>query len=89
MPIKPLTWKEKSERIIAPIVAEARRNEWTVKELKKAIRDAWPGGVRECYPYKAWCFVQRRALIEYEHPTPPVVVPQQEMLFDGLFADVL
>jgi len=49
---------------IAPMVAEviARVGKYNDKELRKALREAYPYGQRTMWPYKVWCSEVRRQL---------------------------
>lgn len=47
------TWREHCAPIIAKVLADTKG--LTEKEIKKALRDAYPYGERAMHPYKIWC----------------------------------
>ena len=47
------TWRERCAPIIAKVLADTKG--LTEKEIKKALRDAYPYGERAMHPYKIWC----------------------------------
>ena len=51
------TWREKAAPIIAAGLAKYPEDN---RERKKALRDAYPFGVREYHPYKIWLDEIRR-----------------------------
>lgn len=47
------TWRDIARPIIREVLkASHGRSE---KEIKKALREAYPWGAREMHPYKIWC----------------------------------
>lgn len=52
------TWRQ----IAAPIIAEVLRDTagQSEKEIRKALREAYPFGERRMHPYKVWCDEVRR-----------------------------
>lgn len=47
------TWRKAAAPIIAQVI---RDNEGkTEKEIRKALREAYPWGERAMHPYKVWC----------------------------------
>lgn len=52
------TWRESATPIIRQVLADnAGKPE---KEIRKALRDAYPWGERRYHPYKIWCDEIRR-----------------------------
>ena len=47
------TWRDHCAPIIAKVLADNKG--LTEKEIKKALRDAYPYGERAMHPYKIWC----------------------------------
>ena len=72
-------WRRVSIATIAPLEAEYRNR--TYAEFKRALRDAYPFGVREQHPYKIWCDEQRAAL--RRHPQSPEYNGTQDLLSMG------
>lgn len=48
-----MSWREHATPIIAKVLKETKGLE--EKEIKKALREAYPFGEREYWPYKVWC----------------------------------
>lgn len=61
------TWREFAAPLIAAVIAANVGK--TTKEVKAALRDAYPWGPRENHPYKIWCSEVNRQL----HPKPAKV----------------
>lgn len=79
-----MSWTDKARRAIAAAHAELPEDiSFTAR--KKAIRAAYPFGVRQYWPHKAWCKAQREYLRRYDPkaPPPPLV---SEMLKDRVAA---
>ena len=55
------TWRERAARVIAETLA-ALPKDADERTCKKALRDAYPFGERESYPYTVWCDEMRRSL---------------------------
>lgn len=47
------TWRESAKPIIAKVIKDNQGK--TEKEIRKALRDAYPWGERRYHPYKIWC----------------------------------
>lgn len=47
------TWRTKAAPIIRQVLKETKGQ--SEKEIRKALIDAYPFGVREYHPYKIWC----------------------------------
>lgn len=52
------SWRQRAAPIIARVLAETRGQ--TEKEIRKALFDAYPFGVRAMYPYQIWLNEIRR-----------------------------
>lgn len=48
-----MTWREHARPIIAKVLADNKGK--TDKEIRVALRDAYPYGERAMHPYKIWC----------------------------------
>ena len=48
-----MTWRDSCRPIIAKVLADNKGN--SEKEIRKALRDAYPFGQRARHPYKIWC----------------------------------
>lgn len=46
------TWRDRWRPIIANVLKETAGQ--SEREIRKALREAWPGGLREYFPYKVW-----------------------------------
>lgn len=47
------TWRDSAKPIIAEVIKENTGK--TEKEIRKALREAYPYGERALHPYKIWC----------------------------------
>jgi hypothetical protein len=48
-----MSWRDSARPIIAKVLAENEGK--SEKEIRKALREAYPFGVRQYHPYKIWC----------------------------------
>ncbi len=48
-----MTWREHARPIIAKVLADNKGK--TDKEIRVALRDAYPYSERAMHPYKIWC----------------------------------
>jgi hypothetical protein len=55
---RPKTWRDDAVPIIAKVLKE--KEGCTEREIRKALREAYPFGQREYHPYKIWCDEIRR-----------------------------
>ena len=55
------TWRSIGAPIIAQVI-EQHRGE-SEKEVRKALREAYPWGERAMWPYKVWCSEVNRQLL--------------------------
>lgn len=46
------TWRASATPIIAQVLKETRGK--TEKEIRQALKEAYPWGVRQYHPYKVW-----------------------------------
>lgn len=46
-------WRERSKAVIAEVLQQQQGK--TDKEIRAALRDAYPFGQRAMHPYKIWC----------------------------------
>lgn len=53
-----MSWRDRARPIIAQVLKDTRGQ--TDKEIRKALRDAYPFGERRFHPYKMWCSEVRR-----------------------------
>ena len=75
------TWGEISKRVIAKVIEQNPDAEYKV--FKKLLRDAYPFGRREHFPYKAWCKQQKHTLNTLFPNRDGRMIRQPE---EGLFA---
>ncbi|MBT7304886.1 MAG: hypothetical protein HN849_35490 [Victivallales bacterium] len=54
------TWRDHARPIIAAVIAEHQGE--TKREVRRALRDAYPYGERKYHPYKVWCDEVNRQL---------------------------
>ena len=52
------TWRDLARPVIAKVLSENKGAE--EKVINRALREAYPFGVREHHPYKIWCDEIRR-----------------------------
>lgn len=83
-----MTRREYAAPIIRQIIRENEDAE--EKDIRKALRDAYPWGPRENHPYKVWSeevrlglalWRRRRGIAPPEVPAPVVPDPRQIKLF--------
>lgn len=48
-----MTWREIARPIIAKVLSDNKGK--SEKEIRRALRDAYPWGQRSMHPYKVWC----------------------------------
>lgn len=73
------TWREHAAPIIAKVLKDTKGK--TDKEIRKALREAYPYGQREYHPYKIWCD-EIRAQRGLKPPVPSKRIPEnQKTLF--------
>lgn len=54
------TWREICRPLIAQVIKENRKK--GVKQVRRALREAYPWGERAMHPYKIWCDEIKRQL---------------------------
>lgn len=84
-PLNPLTyktWRQRATPIIARVISEVRTTD--LKALRRKLREAYPFGLREYYPYKTWCDEINRQLISEKVKAPRALPtdPDQITLFE-------
>lgn len=62
-------WSEDARKRVAAVLTSLAPDA-TDKQKRAALRDAYPWGPREYWPYKAWCAAVREAL---KTPEPPLI----------------
>ena len=77
-----VSWRDKARPIIARVLRETRGQDEGA--IRKALRDAYPFGPREHWPYKVWLDeIKRQRGLKPQRPKavePPD--PRQQELFD-------
>jgi len=63
-----VNWSDDARRIVTATLA-ALPADADAKAARRALRDAYPWGGREYWPYKAWC-AATKAAIEVRFPPP-------------------
>ena len=48
-----MSWREHARPIIAAVIARVGTDD--MKALRAALKEAYPYGPRQYYPYKTWC----------------------------------
>lgn len=66
-------WRQRSWDVITPLEVEYRDKPY--EEFKKALRAAYPFGVRQYTPYKIWLEEQRFALARHPGAPEPELPP--------------
>lgn len=66
-----MRWSERAREVIGQVHARLPADA-TIKERKAALKEAYPFGEREYWPYKAWCKAQREYLAKCAAPTKEV-----------------
>lgn len=59
-----MSWSARSREVIAQIHARMPENA-TLTERKAALKDAYPFGPRQYWPYRAWCKARREYLARF------------------------
>jgi hypothetical protein len=54
------TWRDIAAPIIADVIAANRQSDTAT--LRRALREAYPFGIRKHWPYKIWCSEVRKQL---------------------------
>jgi hypothetical protein len=75
-------WGARAWEVIARI-HNSLPQDATFEQRRAALRDAYPFGQRELWPYKAWCKAQRQYLARYEpHKQTPrlPLTPLEKMM---------
>lgn len=80
--MKYLTWRERAAPIIARVIPEVGTAD--MKTLRAKLREVYPFGLREYYPYKTWCDEINRQLISEKVKAPKAMPadPNQITLFE-------
>lgn len=81
-----MSWREKARPIIARILVQARDEGWEERQIRAALRSAYPFGPRQHHPYKIWLDEIRRqrkgSRPKKERPADPETLdPGQGRLF--------
>jgi hypothetical protein len=81
--MKYLTWRERAAPIISRVISEVGTTD--MKILRSKLREAYPFGLREYYPYKTWCDEINRQLISEKVKAPKAMLadPDQITLFES------
>lgn len=61
------SWYETACKIITEL-DKSLPSDLSLKERRKAVREAYPWGERTMWPYKAWCKAQREYLARFVTP---------------------
>lgn len=78
-----MTWRDKARPIIEEVLSRCKGK--PEKEIKKALREAYPWGPRNNYPYKVWldeCKVQMGKKKVRQKKHKPDEDRRQMMLFN-------
>ena len=74
------SWREYATPIIAEVLKTTKGQ--TDKEIRKALKDAYPFGERKYWPYKVWCDEIRRQTGVKSHKQE-IQPENQTSLFNG------
>lgn len=75
------TWRDTAKRTIARVIQENPDADY--KTFKKKLKDAYPFGRREHFPYKVWC-EQQKLTLDTLYPEKKRVDPNEPS--EGLFS---
>jgi hypothetical protein len=73
-------WRDKAKPIVAKVLKETQGQDESI--VRRALRDAYPFGPRNCWPYKVWLdeIKNQRGL---KKPKPIKTDPRQISLLEG------
>ena len=75
---KQKSWRDYARPIIVEVLKETAGN--TEKEIKKALREAYPWGERAMHPYKIWCDeIKRQRKLNKQNKKMLVALKQLEL----------
>ncbi len=74
------TWRDSARPIIAEVLKSTRGQ--TEKEIRKALKQAYPWGQRAMHPYKIWCDEIKVQRGLKKKKLPPPIINQTDM-FNG------
>ena len=60
-----MDWRDHAKPIISRVIGEHRDR--PVQEIRRALRDVYPFGLRQYHPYKVWCDEVRIQLAALEN----------------------
>ncbi len=66
-------WRERARRTIEQVLADAKKQQLTAEQTKRAIDAAYPFGERAYYPYEAWLVERKIALVALGLAKPDLV----------------
>ena len=78
------TWREKSACVIRDIIKDNEGK--TPEEIRRILRNHYPFGSRQYYPYKVWLDEIKRQLNIYKKNPLPVPEGQLELFGDSTHA---
>lgn len=73
-----MTWRKIARPIIAKVLSDNKGK--SEKEIRRALRDAYPWGQRSMHPYKVWC--DEIKIQMKKKPSKEYKNPDQVKLFD-------
>lgn len=59
-----MSWTEQARKVIAQVHATLPEDA-TLKQRKAALKNAYPFGPRQYWPYRAWCKARREYLARF------------------------
>lgn len=71
-----MSWRSKAAWLVGRVIA--KHKERPIPEIRRALRDAYPWGLRRNYPYRIWLSECHRQLAREEQLRNP------EMCIEGL-----
>lgn len=70
MPTEPQSlWRQRARRILIRLLDQAQSEQWSRKDLEKAIFDAYPFGERHYLPYQMWNIEKKLCLRAFDSKT--------------------
>jgi hypothetical protein len=79
----PRTWRDSARPIIAQVLMDTTG--LSEKEIRSALREAYPWGERKYHPYKIWCdeIKVQRGKRKFNERHNDIVPENQTSLFNG------
>jgi len=77
------TWRDIARRVIERVEGECEG--MGLAEFRKALREAYPFGSRNWWPYKVWCSEQKIALKRWKYKLDGILESDgQQLTLEGM-----